>query len=491
MDRTLQVSSLSSIFRGASFFVAGKLLYNILRFLFNLVLTRGLGVELYGIYAFANTLVGAAVTITTFGSDKAVIRYLPSFETNAERRGILTFALILSLLGSLVTAALLWVFAPLLTRYTLKNPLLIPTFRILAGLLVVRALLKVLSSAFRALDLPEYDVLVEQVMQPITGLLAVGTALHFGYELVGAVTAIVVSSLVVLTIALALLITKTDVDLFSRVSGAEVAKYTRFSLPLTIKDAGSFLYTRADVLMVGYLLTSSAVGIYNVSVLLATVVVLPLNALNRIFPSVASKLHEAGKQAELESVYAMVTRWGLTASLPIAVFGIVLGSEILAVFGSGFSTGELVLTFFLVGQLLNAAVGPSGFLLLMTDHQYLVSLNQSTFGILNLILNYFFITEFGLIGAAAATAAVLGTLNIVRLIEVWYYEKMVPYSLNFLKPLIAIAVACGVVVGCSQFFTGLVLIVGGGMLGGGVYLGLLILMGIETDDVEFAKEYLG
>ena len=102
----------------------------------------------------------------------------------------------------------------------------------------------------------------------------------------------------------------------------------------------------------------SAVGIYNISVLLATVVVLPLAALNRIFPSVASQLYEAGQRAELETVYATVTRWGLTVSLPIAVFGIVLGSEVLTVFGSGFSTGELVLAFFLLGESTTSPVNP-------------------------------------------------------------------------------------------------------------------------------------
>lgn len=491
MDRSLQVSSLGSIFRGAGFFAAGKVLYNVLRFLFNFVLTRGLGVELYGIYAFANTVVGAAITVTTLGSDKAVLRYLPALQTDAERRGILTFALVLSLLGSLTVATLLWVFAPLLTQYTLGDPALVPTLRALAGLLVARALLKVLSSTFRALDLPEYDVLVQQIARPLVGLLAVVVAFQFGYLLVGAAAAIAISSLTVLAIGLVLLVKKTDVDIPGRVPRTEVAEYTRFSLPLTIKDAGSFLYTRADVLMVGYFLTSSAVGIYNISVLLATVVVLPLAALNRIFPSVASRLHEAGQRAELESIYATTTRWGLTASLPIAVFGIVLGSEVLAVFGSGFSTGELVLAFFLLGQLLNAAVGPSGYLLLMTDHQYLVSLNQATFGVLNLLLNYLFIVEFGMVGAAAATAAVLGTLNLVRLVEVWHYERMVPYSRRFVKPLAAIVVAGGVVVGCRQFLDGLALVTGGGALGGLVYLGLLVAMGIESEDVEFAREYLG
>ncbi|WP_158204120.1 flippase [Halomarina oriensis] len=491
MDRSLQVSSLGSIFRGAGFFAAGKVLYNVLRFLFNFVLTRGLGVELYGIYAFANTVVGAAITVTTLGSDKAVLRYLPALETDVERRGILVFALALSLFGSFTAATLLWVFAPLLTQYTLEDPALVPTIRILAGLLVARALLKVLSSAFRALDLPEYDVLVQQIARPLVGLLAVAVAFQFGYQLVGAVTAIAISSLLVLVIGLAFLGKKTDIHVFGRVPRGDIVEYTRFSLPLTVKDAGSFLYTRADVLMVGYFLTSSAVGIYNVSVLLATVVVLPLSALNRIFPSVASRLHEAGQRTELESIYATVTRWGLTASLPIAVFGIVLGSEVLAVFGSGFSTGELVLAFFLLGQLLNAAVGPSGYLLLMTDHQYLVSLNQTTFGVLNLILNYFFIVEFGMVGAAAATAAILGTLNVVRLVEVWHYERMVPYSRRFVKPLVAIAVAGGVVIGCRQFLDGLALVVGGGALGGVVYLGLLVTMGVEPDDVDFAREYLG
>jgi O-antigen/teichoic acid export membrane protein len=123
----------------------------------------------------------------------------------------------------------------------------------------------------------------------------------------------------------------------------------------------------------------------------------------------------------------------------------------------------------------------------MSDHQYLTLANQLTFGILNAILNYVLILEFGFIGAALATASVLTLFNLVRVAQVWYLEGFSPYHWTYVKPFIA-GVAAGTVM---YVFTiplqRYMLLVVGGAVGGCVFLMTLYVLGIEDGDIELIR----
>jgi O-antigen/teichoic acid export membrane protein len=59
----------------------------------------------------------------------------------------------------------------------------------------------------------------------------------------------------------------------------------------------------------------------------------------------------------------------------------------------------------------------------------------------NIVLNFIFISVFGLIGAAVATAVSVISINIIMIVEVWWFEGLVPYTRSFYKPVIAGAVS--------------------------------------------------
>jgi O-antigen/teichoic acid export membrane protein len=240
--------------------------------------------------------------------------------------------------------------------------------------------------------------------------------------------------------------------------------------------------------MVGFFLVETEVGIYQISLLVAGLLTLPLGGFSQLFPSVASRLYSNGKTSELNAVYKRITRWSLTSAIPIGLMTLLYSEEILAIFGPNFPTGSSVLIFFTIAQLTNCAVGPSGFLLMITDHQYINMLNQWTLGVLNVALNYILILEFGLIGAALATATVLGFINIVRVIQVQYFEDMFPYTKSILKPILSGLITSVPMYTLTLFYDGYVLLVIGGVTGICCFALLLLIFGIEEDDREFFQE---
>jgi len=476
-------SSLDSITNGAGLFFVGKGCYQIIEFLTNLILTRTLGTSLYGIYAYLRVIFSLFRVATRLGGDKAMLRFLPEYEEDSHKqRVMLTLAYTTSIIASFGVALGIYFLAPVISEYTLNDSLFIDVLRIAALILPFNTLSNITFSAFKGIERMDYNVAVSSVIQPTLRLVFVGGAVLLGYSLVGAVAGFVVSGILGFIVGFIFLRKNTDFSSFESPSLDDTRQYYSFSFPLIFNQLGHFLYNRVDILMVGFLLTGAAVGVYNIAVMVAGILALPLTAFTQLFPPIASRLYHGEDWDELESVYSTVTRWIFSLSLFPGIVAIVYANEVLQVFGDGFTRGTPVLTLFVIAQLTNCAVGPSGFFLMMTDHHYLTMLNQLSSGLVNVVLNYVFIMQFGFIGAAVATATVLAGINVIRVLEVWYIHEISPYNIQYYKPILAGAVSALVLYLCSLLLSNYLLIAVGGIAGGLVFISLLYILGIENEE---------
>ena len=60
---------------------------------------------------------------------------------------------------------------------------------------------------------------------------------------------------------------------------------------------------------------------------------------------------------------------------------------------------------------------------------------------LYMVLDFYLIPRWGLIGAATAVLIGEGTVNLLRLFQVYVIYRILPFNLSFIKPLIATAAA--------------------------------------------------
>jgi len=481
-----ELGMLSSITRGASLFFIGRVVRDVFGFLFQIVLTRGLGIGLYGLYAYGKTLLLIFLVFTNLGSDTSLLKYLPQYDDDPlKQRFVLTLALGTSVAGSLVAAVILYIFSPVMSSLTLDDPRFVGVLRLFALILVFDTVAKILHSTFRGLERLKYEVISNKIIRPALRLGAAGFALILGFSIVGVMVALIIASALTLAIALYFLLTRFELRPLAaseQITRNSVFEYYNFSIPLTLKEAGDVLMRRIDVLMVGFFLSSTAVGVYNISVLLAGMLLIPLSAFNQLFPPIASRLYSEGKIEEINSLYSTVTRWILTISLIMGIGAITYRRELMMLFGEEFTAGTIVLVLFVIAQLFNCTGGANGYLLMMTNHQYVLVLNQWSFGVLNIVLNYVLILEFGLIGAALASAGVLAALNVVKTIELWYLEGLFPYSRTFVKPILASVFAAITMELSGAVLDGIPLLLLGGPIGVVTYAGLIVLFGIKEED---------
>lgn len=484
-------SLLQSIGRGAVIFGGGKGVQTGIGFFLNVILTWGLRTQAYGVYTYARTILQLVSNFADFGASKTVLRYLPIYTESSEQSLLIGLGSLSSLTGSLLIAVGIFLFAPTISKYTLHTTDFVGSLKIFAVLLPFYSLSKLISNIFRSIEAISHYVFIQQIAEPIMRLVCIAIALGLGYSLTGAVWATVIAGIIVFLIAAFLGIFRTQFRPSLDGSTDNVMKFYNFSLPLAMRDVSAFLYSRMDILMVGFLLTeASSVGVYNIAVLLSSLLALPLSGFNQLFPPIAARLLDANEKQKLQQVHGILCRWTITVTLLIAAGIAVYTKELLGIFGQDFISGRAVVLTLLFGQLLNAIAFGTGYILMVSDHQYYMLGNQLFFGVVNVVLNYFLINQFGIVGAAAATMSVYAGLNVIRIIEVWYLEGLFPYTLQFLKPVIAIVPTTGVMYLSQSFLSGVLVLIIGPLIGMAIFLGLLFVLGIEEEDKAFVRNRL-
>ena len=94
----------------------------------------------------------------------------------------------------------------------------------------------------------------------------------------------------------------------------------------------------------------------------------------------------------------------------------------MGLFGQEFVSGSPALIILSGAQLVNAAAGSVGLTLMMTGHERSTAYGLFVSAVVNVVLNAVLIPQFGVVGAAVATATSTILWNVLLIIEV--YRKL-------------------------------------------------------------------
>lgn len=485
------IDRLESVSHGAVVATGSLSAQKTLLFLTNFALTQGLTATLYGVYAFGRRISGILLLFGPLGGPAALVRYLPAADTEARQRRVFGLACGTALVASLTFGAVVFLLADAINAATLDHPTLPIVLRLFAVLVLFDVAIRLSSTVFRALGMIEYHLAVTLILRPATRLVGIVAALAVGSGVIGVVAAFVAMTAIVAVLTAWLLTSRTPIRPAGGASRAEAREFINYAGPNALSKVGSLFQNRIDVLLVGFLLTAQAAGVYNLALFLMSLLAVPLFAFNQLLPPIVSELYAEGEVEMVNEVYGAVTRLIVTLTAPIAVVTFVYRVELLAVFGEVYTAGSLVLGVFVIGRVIGNGAGATGWLLLMTDHQYLHMVNNWVLGLLNLGLSYYFILEYGLIGAALGTASSLAVVNLVRLGELKYLEGLWPYDRTYVKPVAAAASMGVVLVGFDIALSGVTLLVVGSVIGTLAYGAVLYLLGIEERDRRVFQTLLG
>jgi O-antigen/teichoic acid export membrane protein len=125
----------------------------------------------------------------------------------------------------------------------------------------------------------------------------------------------------------------------------------------------------------------------------------------------------------------------LLAVTPLLAIMMIFPESILRLFGPDFTNGAPMLRLLSIGQFINVGTGSVGYLLMMTGHERIFSLNITLATVVNLCLCFWLIPAMGSFGAAIATAVPLALMNLLS--AYFVYAKLhivtIPFLPNIIK----------------------------------------------------------
>jgi O-antigen/teichoic acid export membrane protein len=194
------------------------------------------------------------------------------------------------------------------------------------------------------------------------------------------------------------------------------ARWLGTSLPLLAFLACEVALQNVDVLVISRYLSPTDVAIYFAAAKTMSLVLFVHYAVGSAVANRLSALGARADRAGLEHCVRDAVNWTFWPSLAGTLLLLALGPLLLALFGSQFSGGFIVMLVLALGFLSRAAVGPSEFLLNMLGEQKLSAAVLAATAVSSILLSLLLVPRFGIVGAALANATALiggSTLNAI------------------------------------------------------------------------------
>lgn len=478
---------------GATISLVGKVLGRGLEFLKQIALARLLSVESFGLYSLIWNLLRMAGIIAPAGLQNGVIQFGTPFHlTNASKfKDVLLRSLGLCLTFAIVLSALLWIGAPWLANNFFNEPGFAGAFRAFVLVLPPMVGLRVAANATRISQKMQYAVYTEELMQSVAALTLFLLLFMSGWRLWGAIWATTLSFTLAFILSCYYLWRLFPAALRAKRRFA-VSNHTllAYSTPTAFSGMFSLVISRLDLLLIGYFLTATEVGVYQVAAQFSIVFAVVLNGFNAIFGPIVAALYNKGRYTELQELFCISTKWGVYASAPLVLIIFTAPASLIeGLFGAPYLSAITPLLILTAGQIINVAGGGVGRLLIMTGKQNAWFLSSGAMMIVSFALNMLLIPHWGIVGAAIATAVSVALLSVVGLIQVWFLLRLWPYDARYKKGLVATGatIAGLLLLSLLPQLPHLLYLFLATLLSFSLFFGILILLGLDQEDKNFFR----
>ena len=381
-------------------------------FVLAVLLARFLGGAGYGHYALAFAWASLLMTPAILGLNTFLVRGVAVYEVREQwtlMKGLLLRANQLVFLASTTIAVAGTIIAVTTLSSVDRGP-----FCVAMLLVPITTLTLLRQGAMQALgrvvsgQLPEYLIRPLLIIAGVLALEFVGSGLltpttAMGANVVGVAVAFVIG---------AVLLKRALPPVLRSVRPAFATnEWLRASLPMMLISGVWMASTYVTTLLVGALDGSRAAGVYSVVQKGAEVIVVVLAATNMSLAPVIARLHARGDLQALEHTTERMARATLLVSAPVALMFIAFPGVYLGLFGAEFQTGATALVVMALGQLVNAAAGPSGNVLVMTGQERIAVRAVAAGLVANVVFAVVLVPRLGVTGGAIAFAATLVLWN--------------------------------------------------------------------------------
>lgn len=426
MIAVLKLFSKKDLIRGSVLSFTFRLIGIFCSYLFTLMVSKVYGAEILGRLSLGLIIFQILTVILSAGIPTAILKFVAAdtkLDSGQFQNAFFFQSLIIILVSSTTGATLLYINSHWISTHLFQDQALSSYLSTFASVIPAFALLQALSEYFRARKevalfnsfIYIFPFLIPAVFILIYNFLPSSFLPDLFYA------AGIVSSLL---IAIGVFIKQGFHPSFYKAPTVKVRFILSQSFPMLLSNSLVYLMGWIDTLMLGYLAATIDVGIYSVVVKVSNFSLIFISSVNTVSGPKIAHLFSSGQKEKLAHHMRNSTNLIFGVSFIMILTVIALNQQILSLFGGEFREGSLALVVLLLGQAFNTFSGNVGVFMNMTGGQKMLRNFTFVAVLVNAVLNYVCIPSFGIIGAAAGSAAAIILLNTLCVIYVYKQHKI-------------------------------------------------------------------
>ncbi|MFQ5651805.1 MAG: oligosaccharide flippase family protein [bacterium] len=410
--------------------------------LFVITAARFYGPGELGLYFLAWTAVDIASKFGIWGLDRGLIRDIARHNVHASEQsratifGVLRFDFSLAFGLSLITVAVLFSSSTFISLHLFKDANLILPLRTLTFSLPLIVISHMFISMTKALRIMRYDVLIRQTLEPLILLLVALVLIPFELGAVGLAMAQVAASLVAaISAAFAAFKEYRFLGWHTKPIPSSLKKeIIRYASPIAVMDFFYMSAARMDLILVGGLINTAAVGVYGIAVEIISIIKRVRQGFEPIYSPIVSDLYYNRQQERLQRSYVIVTRWIMAGTLLPVVALVLFSRELLSLFSEAAVEASVVLILLACSHGIYGLFNASENLLVMAGKSLLSAVLAAGMFMITIGVSVVLIPIYGMEGAALGMLVAHVSISAVRLLYVYKSFGTHPFDVALIWP---------------------------------------------------------
>ena len=471
------------------------------RGVFTFLVARLLGRATLGIFTIAWATTDLISKVGVFGLDNSATTFIARSEAAGDRhhsRTLFRIAVGVSASLSVVVAAVSVVVARAFGERLGQPPEVVAALTVVLWAMPGLALYKVGTAASRGMKVMRHDVYSRGLTETVGTTVAFLVAMAFGARAsapeIAAIAGTLASGLVAVFLAASLFDVRhaAPTSAKTRVTRDLVA----FAAPIAGYDLLNTLILSLDIVMLGLFIdkapgvTLVTAGVYAAAVDVASGLRKVSQLFNPIFAPVVAAMAEGREDVRAAATYGHLARWTLAILFPLVAVMTLGGGALLSIYGPGFHDGALWLGIIAVACATNAFVS-LGEVVIMVRKPRLNLFNSTVTAIVAVGANLWLIPHYGMTGAAMGILLPYLIQGCLRYLELRFLFGWPGQSREFIRPIVAGAVAAVPAIGCRLMWGGILGQLAAVLVFLAAYVGVWRVLGLDPADRAIVRELTG
>lgn len=363
-------------------------------------MTHNIGVDFFGIYSLALTIMQISALLFGLGMPVSFLSFTGGYTDENHCRGLLLKFTRITLLLALLPAVVYFFGADFIAVKLFKQPSLAPYISIIGlgvpALIIHELICYYFLSVKKTVSYGLYIFILPNLFYVIAMFVLYYAKVSehlFFYALVGSYVLTVLSGM-------GYIFARGAKSLLPDLT---VVAALKKAFPMMLGTMFLVLLNWTDMLLLGPAVSKAEMGVYNSAFRIGYFSLFFVSSSNAILGPKISEYYFSKNFGAMKKEVNRVTWLVIALTVPFCLVLIAAGKPILNFFGEGMEVGYLTLVLIICGGMFNALTGNVDLILNMTGNQRLSSYIFFGGFVLNVILNVILIPLYGIEGSAAAS----------------------------------------------------------------------------------------